>query len=490
MEAPASVPHTAFRVVPSQVNFPALEEETLALWAKSGTFEKSVAQRPAENPFIFYDGPPFASGLPHYGHLLQSIIKDVVPRYWTMRGRRVERRFGWDCHGLPVENEAEQQLGLKSRHDVLEYGVPKFNEYCRSLVLRYTAEWKELIQRIGRWVDWSDTYHTMDPEFMESVWWVFKTLWDRDLIYEGYRSLAYCPRCATSLSNFEVNQGYQDTQDPSITIRFRVRGHEDLSILAWTTTPWTLPSNMALAVGTEIDYARVRLRNGEQLIVARSLLDQVFRKQAEEISLVEDQPVDELLAMTYEPLFDYFAGLADEGAFRVVAADFVSTDSGTGIVHVAPGFGEEDYQLGLRKGLPVICPIDAECRFTAEVGDYAGEFVKDTDTPIIRRLRSSEQLFAEGSIVHSYPFCWRCDSPLIYRAISTWFVNVEQIKESMLAANSQIWWIPEHIREGRFGKWLAGARDWNISRQRYWGTPLPIWRDEESGETICVGSRA
>ena len=490
MEAPAPMPHAAFRTVPSQVDFPALEEEILALWAESGTFEKSVSQRPAENPFIFYDGPPFASGLPHYGHLLQSIIKDVVPRYWTMRGRRVERRFGWDCHGLPVENEAEQQLGLKSRHDVLEYGVPKFNEYCRSLVLRYTAEWKALIQRIGRWVDWSNTYHTMDPEFMESVWWVFKTLWDRDLIYEGYRSLAYCPRCATSLSNFEVNQGYKDTQDPSITVRFRVRGHEGLSILAWTTTPWTLPSNTGLAVGTQIDYARVRLRKGEQLIVARDLLDQVFRKMLEEISNVEDQPVDELLAMTYEPLFDYFAALADEGAFRVVAADFVSTESGTGIVHVAPGFGEEDYQLGMREGLPVVCPIDAECRFTAEVGDYAGEFVKDTDTPIIRRLRSSEHLFSEGSIVHSYPFCWRCDSPLIYRAISTWFVNVEQIKESMLAANSQIWWIPEHIREGRFGKWLAGARDWNISRQRYWGTPLPIWRDEESGETICVGSRA
>ena len=490
MEAPAPMPATAFRTVPSQVNFPALEEEILALWAESGTFEKSVSQRPAENPFIFYDGPPFASGLPHYGHLLQSIIKDVVPRYWTMRGRRVERRFGWDCHGLPVENEAEQQLGLKSRHDVLEYGVPKFNEYCRSLVLRYTAEWKELIQRIGRWVDWSSTYHTMDPEFMESVWWVFKTLWDRDLIYEGYCSLAYCPRCATSLSNFEVNQGYKDTQDPSITVRFRVRGHEGLSILAWTTTPWTLPSNTGLAVGTQIDYARVRLRTGEQLIVARSLLDQVFRKMPEEIFHVEDQPVDELLGMTYEPLFDYFSALADAGAFRVVAADFVSTESGTGIVHVAPGFGEEDYQLGVREGLPVVCPIDAECRFTAEVGDYAGEFVKDTDTPIIRRLRRSEQLFSEGSIVHSYPFCWRCDSPLIYRTISTWFVNVEQIKESMLAANSQIWWIPEHIREGRFGKWLAGARDWNISRQRYWGTPLPIWRDEESGETICVGSRA
>ena len=490
MEARASKPRSAFLTVPSQVDFPALEEEILSLWAEHETFEKSVAQRPAEDPFIFYDGPPFASGLPHYGHLLQSIIKDVVPRYWAMRGRRVERRFGWDCHGLPVENEAEQQLGLRSRHDVLDFGVPKFNEFCRSLVLRYTAEWKELIQRIGRWVDWSNQYHTMDPEFMESVWWVFKTLWDKDLIYEGYRSLAYCPRCATSLANFEVNQGYHDTQDPSVTIRFRVREHEQLSILAWTTTPWTLPSNMGLAVGTDIEYTRVRVRSGEQFIVARSLLDEVFRKHEEEISLVEDQPVDELLGMTYEPLFDYFADLAEEGAFRVVAGDFVSTENGTGIVHIAPGFGEDDYQLGQREGLPVVCPIDAECRFTREVGDFEGEFVKDTDTPIIRRLRSSGLLFAEGSIVHSYPFCWRCDSPLIYRVISTWFVNVEKVKDKMLAANSQIWWIPEHIRDGRFGKWLAGARDWNISRNRYWGTPLPIWRNEETGETICLGSRA
>ena len=481
---------SVFSPVPSPVDFPAQEEDVLRFWEKNRTYEKSVSERPSSDPFIFYDGPPFASGLPHYGHLLQSIIKDVVPRYWTMRGRRVERRFGWDCHGLPVENEAEQQLGLVSRRDILDYGIPKFNEYCRGLVLRYTAEWKELIQRIGRWVDWSNEYRTMDLEFMESVWWVFKSLWDRDLMYQGYKSLAYCPRCATELSNFEVNQGYHDTQDPSIVVRFRVCDEsEELSILAWTTTPWTLPSNMALAVGTDIDYVRVRLRSGEQLILARNLVEPVFRKHEEEIAHVEDQPLQELLCMRYEPLFDYFSDLSDQSAFRVVAADFVSTEDGTGVVHVAPGFGEDDYQLGLQEGLPVVCPIDAECRFTSPVSDYEGEFVKDTDTPIIRRLRSSGLLFAEGSLVHSYPFCWRCDSPLIYRTISSWFVKVEHIKEQMLAANEQIWWIPEHIRDGRFGKWLAGARDWCISRNRYWGTPLPVWRDEETGETICVGSR-
>ena len=480
---------TRFAEVPTSVNFPALEEEILAFWEKGEHFARSVSDRPEEKAFIFYDGPPFASGLPHYGHLLASIIKDVVPRYWTMRGFRVERRFGWDCHGLPVENEVEQQLGLKSRLDILDYGVDQFNESCRDVVLRYTGEWQRFIQRVGRWVDWSNQYRTMDPEFMESVWWVFKTLWDKELIYEGYKSLAYCPRCSTPLSNFEVNQGYQDTQDPSVTIRFKVRGEDKLSILAWTTTPWTLPSNMGLAVGREIDYVRVTLKNGERLILAKALVKQVFKKQEDEIESVAEQSVDELLQMRYEPLFDYFADKGEEGAFRVVAAEFVSTENGTGVVHTAPGFGEEDYQLGLREGLPLVSPIDKDCCFTAEVPDYEGRFVKDVDRDIIRLLRETGQLLTESTIEHSYPFCWRCDTPLIYRTISTWFVNVEKIKERMLATNAQIWWIPEHIKDGRFGRWLEGARDWSISRNRYWGTPLPVWRNEETGETICIGSR-
>jgi len=489
MSDPASMPPVTFDDVPTQVEFPALEEQILQQWNDVDLYTQSVESRSAEKPFIFYDGPPFASGLPHYGHLLASIIKDVVPRYWTMRGYRVERRFGWDCHGLPIENEAEQQLGLQTRKDIVEYGIPRFNEYCRTLVLRYAAEWESLIRRVGRMVDWSNTYRTMDAEFMESVWWVFKSLWDQGLVYEGYKSLAYCPRCATPLSNFEVNQGYQETQDPSITVRFRVRDADNLSILAWTTTPWTLPSNMALAVGPDIEYARVRLHGGEQLILAKALIEQVFRKCAEEILEVEEQPVDELLEMHYDPPFDYYQHLADEGAFRVVAGDFVSTTDGTGVVHVAPGFGEEDYLLGLRENLPVVCPLDEDCHFTSEIPDYEGQFVKDVDTPIIRRLRADASLFSEGSIVHSYPYCWRCESPLIYRTISTWFVSVEKVKDRMLAANAQIWWVPEHIRDGRFGKWLEGARDWAISRNRDWGTPLPIWRNEETGELHCVGSR-
>ena len=490
METKDTAPRKHFGEVASQTSFPQQEEEILKFWEQGDLFKKSVRNRPASRSFIFYDGPPFASGLPHYGHLLASIIKDVVPRYWTMRGYRVERRFGWDCHGLPVENEAEQQLGLGARRDILEYGIDRFNDSCRDLVLRFTSEWQQFIQRVGRWVDWSNQYRTMDPEFMESVWWVFKSLWDKGLIYEGYKSLAYCPRCATPLSNFEVNQGYQEVQDPSITVRFKVRGEENTSILAWTTTPWTLPSNMALAVGRDIPYARVTLKSGEKLIVARPLCEKIFSRHQDDIAQIEEQAVEALLQMHYEPLFDYFAAMGDEGAFRVVAADFVSTEDGTGVVHIAPGFGEDDYQLGQREGIPVVCPIDEDCSFTSEVADYQGQFVKDLDTTIIRRLRHSGQLFAEGSLVHSYPFCWRCEAPLIYRAISTWFVDIEQVKEKMVAANQQVWWVPEHIKDGRFGKWLEGARDWAISRNRYWGTPLPIWRNEETGEILCLGSRA
>ncbi len=479
-----------FVPVPTQVDFARQEEGVLSYWEDIEAFQKSVIQRPKDRPFAFYDGPPFASGLPHYGHLLASIVKDVVPRYWTMRGYRVERRFGWDCHGLPVENEAEQQLGLQSRRDILEYGVDRFNEACRGLVLRYAGEWERFIKRVGRWVDWSHQYRTMDVEFMESVWWAFKKLWEQGLIYEGYKTLAYCPRCATPLSNFEVNQGYAETQDPSLTVRFRVCGEHDLSILAWTTTPWTLPANMALAVGRGIPYVRVTLRSGERLILARPAMERSLKKHADELVDVREQPVDELLSMTYEPLFPYFDSRRADGAFRVLAADFVSVEDGTGIVHIAPGFGELDYQLGLREGVPVVCPLDEDCAFTAEVPDYQGWFVKDADRAILRHLRDTGSLFSESTLVHSYPFCWRCETPLIYRAVSTWFVKVEHRREQLLAANEQIRWVPEHIKHGRFGKWLEGARDWAISRNRYWGTPLPVWRNPDTGETVCVGSRA
>ena len=478
-----------FDEVTNQVDFPKQEEEILSFWKAEHIFSQSVNQRSEERNFHFYDGPPFATGLPHYGHLLASIIKDVVPRYWTMRGYRVERRFGWDCHGLPVENEVEQQLNLSSRSDILSLGVDRFNETCRDVVLRYSEEWECFINRVGRWVDWSNQYRTMDPDFMESVWWVFKTLWDKKLIYEGYKSLAYCPRCATPLSNFEVNQGYKDTQDPSVTVKFKICEKEDLYILAWTTTPWTLSSNMGLAIGRDIKYVRVHVKGGKQLILAEARIQDVFKRNQDDIVRIESESIDKLIGLRYEPLFPYFSKMSEDGAFRVVEADFVSTENGTGVVHVAPGFGEDDYVLGQREGLPVVAPIDEDCCFTDEIIDYSGRFVKDVDRDIIRHLRDREMLFAESTIEHSYPFCWRCDSPLIYRAVSTWFVNVEKIKDQMLEANKQIWWVPEHIKDGRFGKWLEGARDWAISRNRYWGTPLPIWRNEETGELLCIGSR-
>lgn len=475
----------AFKNISNQVHFPELECEILEFWRSSDIFKKSLDQRRGGREFVFYDGPPFATGLPHYGHLLAGTIKDVVPRYQTMRGNYVERRFGWDCHGLPVENEMEKQLNLSSKRDIEAYGIDKFNEACRSIVLRYTAEWEKVVNRMGRWVDFRNGYRTMDRSFMESIWWVFKTLWDQGLVYEGYKILPYCPRCATPLSNFEANQGYKDVVDPAITLRFRVKGGENAYFLAWTTTPWTLPSNLALTVGPEIDY--VKVKDGEDFYyLAESRLGAYYRETPE---IVWRGKGSELVGMRYEPLFSYFADLADEGAFQVLGGSFVSTEDGTGIVHTAPGFGEDDNAVCKAAGLPEVCPIDEECRFTAEVPDYAGRPVKSVDKEIIQRLKEEGKLIHRGQIKHSYPHCWRDDGPLIYRAISTWFVKVEAIKDKMIANNRTINWVPSHLRDGRFGKWLENARDWAISRNRYWGTPLPIWRNAE-GEVIVVGSAA
>ncbi len=476
-----------FPEISNQVDFPAMEREILEFWQEKDIFARSLAQRADADEFVFYDGPPFATGLPHYGHLLAGTIKDVVPRYQTMRGKYVERRFGWDCHGLPVENEMEKQLKLSSKRDIENYGIGNFNEACRSIVLRYTSEWEQVVNRMGRWVDFRNGYRTMDRDFMESIWWVFRQLWDRNLIYEGYKILPYCPRCATPLSNFEANQGYRDVTDPAVTIRFRVEGMPKVSFLAWTTTPWTLPSNLALAVGPDIDYVRVR-DDGEEYILAEARLAACFGKEVPEV--VWRGKGSELVGMRYEPLFDYFRDQAEKGAFRVIAADYVSTEDGTGIVHTAPGFGEDDARACKEAGmLAEVCPVDEMCCFTAEVPDYAGRPVKSVDEEIIKRLKAEGKLVHRGQIVHSYPHCWRDDVPLIYRAVSTWFVRVEEIKERMVRNNQLINWVPAHIRDGRFGKWLENARDWAISRNRYWGTPLPIWRNEE-GETICVGSVA
>ena len=474
-----------FKPVSNRVSFPEVETDVLQFWQDASVFERSLDQRKDAERYVFYDGPPFATGLPHYGHLLASAIKDVIPQYQTMLGKYVGRTFGWDCHGLPVENEMEKELGISSKHEIDEYGVAEFNESCRNIVLRYTGEWETIINRLGRWVDFRNGYRTMDLSYMESIWWVFKQLWERDLIYEGHKILPYCPRCATPLSNFEANQGYEEVQDPSITVRFQSEDEPGVYFLAWTTTPWTLPSNLALAVHPDITY--VRVQDGDvQYILAEARVPVYYGKELPEI--VEKMPGRVLTGKRYKPLFPYFADRADEGAFRLLCADFVTTDNGSGIVHVAPGFGEDDSRLGQENDLPVVCPVDAECRFDDDVADYSGRPVKETDRDIIQRLKAEGKLVHRSTYQHSYPHCWRCEAPLIYRAVSTWFVHVEAIKSRMLKANEQIHWVPGHLREGRFGKWLANAHDWAISRNRYWGCPLPVWRSEDGAETVCIGS--
>lgn len=476
-----------FKPVDPKVDFPKMEEAILAFWEKHGTFRKSIDQRTGAPEYVFYDGPPFATGLPHFGHFVPNTIKDIIPRYQTMRGKRVERRFGWDTHGLPVEYEMEKTLGISGKSEIEKYGVGEFNEACRSIVLRYTKEWRSTIARLGRWVDFDHDYKTMDPDFMESIWWVFKTLWEKGYIYEGFYILPYSPKLSTPLSNFEVNLGgYKDVHDPAITIKFALKNEPETYLLAWTTTPWTLPSNLGLALGADIDY--VKVKDGAQTyILAESRLEHYY-KDASQYTLVSRFKGSELAGLEYEPLFPYFADLSAKGAFRTHNGDFVSTADGTGIVHIAPGFGEDDYNLLKNSGIPVVCPLDAECRFTEEVPEYQGQFVKDADKAIIQRLKDEGKLVKRDTILHSYPHCYRTGGPLIYRAISSWFVDIDKVKPKMLAANAQISWQPDHLKNGRFGKWLEGARDWAISRNRFWGNPIPVWKCDKTGKAVCVGS--
>lgn len=492
--------------VEPKVDFPKMEEEVLAFWEKNEIFRKSIAQREGAEEYVFYDGPPFATGLPHFGHFVPGTIKDIIPRYKTMKGMKVERRFGWDCHGLPVENLIEKELGLNSKTDIERFGIAEFNEACRASVLRYVKEWRTIMTRAGRWVDFDNDYKTMETDYMESIWWVMKSLSEKGLLYEGHYILPYCPRCATVLSNHELNLGgYKDVHDPAITIRFKVTGAaagtaaaklSDLAdikagstyLLAWTTTPWTLPSNLALTIGPDIDYVLIQ-DGADRYILAEARLGAYYKKP-EDYTVIWKKKGSELIGITYEPLFPYFASAAEQNAFRTYPGDFVSTEDGTGIVHTAPGFGEDDQRVLKGTGVPTICPVDAECRFTAEVADYQGLFVKDADKAIMERLKAEGKLVKREQILHAYPHCWRCSSPLIYRAIGSWFVDVQKIKGDMLAANDTIYWVPDHIKDGRFGKWLEGARDWAISRNRYWGNPLPIWKCPDCDKMIVIGSRA
>jgi isoleucyl-tRNA synthetase len=476
-----------YKPVDPRVSFPKMEESILRFWDENEIFQKSISNREGSDEFVFYDGPPFATGLPHYGHILAGTIKDIIPRYQTMKGRKVERRFGWDCHGLPVEYEMEKELGISGKTQIEEFGIAKFNEACRGIVLRYTEEWRDVVTRMGRWVDFDDDYKTMDLDYMETIWWVFKQLWESGYVYEGYYILPYSPALATPLSNFEVNLGgYHEVTDPAITIRFELVDEPGTYVLAWTTTPWTLPSNLGLALGPDIDY--VKVKDGDSYYILGKDRLAAYYQQESEYQIVWTRKGRELAGLHYKPLFPYFAELDSDGAFRAHVADYVTTEDGTGIVHIAPGFGEDDYNVLKETGLPVPVPLDAECRFTSEVPEYEGQFVKDADREIIRRLREEGKLVKRENYVHPYPFCYRTNKPLIYRAVSSWFVDVEKIKQTMIGANNQINWMPEHLKEGRFGKWLEGAREWAISRNRYWGNPIPVWKSDGSDYVECIGS--
>jgi len=471
--------------VEAQPHFPDVEKRVLAHWKERDTFRRSVEQRATSaqggSEFVFYDGPPFANGLPHYGHLITSYIKDIVPRYQTMRGKRVERRFGWDCHGLPAEMEAEKELGVSGRAQIIDFGIDRFNEHCRTSVMKYTREWERYVNRAARWVDFENDYKTLDLSYMESTIWALKQLWERGLLYESYRVMPYSWAAQTPLSNHEtrLDDSYRERQDPALTVRFELAptpgdpGPTDL--LAWTTTPWTLPSNLALAVGAEIDYAVFELE-GRRVILAEAAVEK-YASELANATRVGSLRGAELAGRSYRPLFPFFENT--QNAFRVLDAAFVDTTEGTGVVHLAPGFGEDDMDTCMAAGIPVVCPVDDAGCFTREVAPWAGVQVFEANRPIARELRDRGRVFRHETYLHNYPHCWRTDTPLIYRAVDSWYVKVTELRERMVELNRGIHWIPEHVRDGLFGKWLEGARDWSISRNRFWGTPITVWKSDD-----------
>jgi isoleucyl-tRNA synthetase len=475
-----------FKKVDPKLDLPKVEEGILKFWDESKIFEKSLENRKGSPLYVFYDGPPFATGTPHYGHIVPSLMKDVVPRYFTMKGRLVERKWGWDCHGLPIENIAEKELGIKSKKQIEEMGVVKFNEFCHSKVSGYVDEWKKVIRRLGRWVDMENAYKTMDLPFMESVWWTFKQLYDKGLIYEGYRSMHVCPRCETTLSQSEVAEGYKDIKDLSVIAEFRLIDDQKTSILAWTTTPWTLLGNVVLAVGEKIEYVKIEKKDqgtGEpvRFILAKNRLSDIFKN--DEYKIIEKLSANDLVGKKYKPLFEVDKKMQNaENGWKVVAADFVSTDDGTGVVHIAPAFGEDDMNLGKEMDLPFIQHVGMDGIIKSGYGELSGLSVKprddvqSTDVAIIKYLANKDLLFDKAQYEHSYPHCWRCDTPLINYATSSWFIAVEKIKAEAIELAEKINWTPKHLKKGRFGMWLEGARDWSISRQRYWASAIPIWR--------------
>lgn len=471
------------------------EEDILTHWKTAHIFEKSLEQTAKGKEFVFYDGPPFATGLPHYGHILASVIKDVIPRYQTMRGRYVRRIWGWDCHGLPIENLIEKELNLEHKKDIETYGIGKFNAAARAAVLRHDAEWKEMIPRIGRFVDMEHAYRTMDPGYTESAWWAFKTLYHKGLAYQGFKSMHICPRCETTLSSNEIALGYKDITDISVTVKFELVDEPGTFVLAWTTTPWTLPGNVALAVSADEDYIKVEAGEGK-FILAASRAEAVLA--GKDYTIIAKMKGKDLVGKSYKPLFDYYASKENldnrERGWKIYAADFVTMDSGTGIVHIAPAFGEDDMSLGKKEQLPFVQHVGMDGKMKNEVREFAGALVKPkddhqaTDILVIKYLAGVNALFSKEKIIHSYPHCWRCDTPLLNYAAASWFIKVPALKHKLLVENAKTSWVPASMRDGRFGKLLEGAPEWAISRTRYWGAPLPIWKNEDGSEVRVVGS--
>lgn len=479
--------------VPEYIDFPKEEEKILKFWKDTQAFKTSLQQSKGRPRFSFYDGPPFATGLPHYGHILAGTIKDIVTRFAHQSGYHVERRFGWDCHGLPVEYEIDKTFDIKGPSDVEKMGIEAYNNECRKIVMRYAKQWEEVVGRMGRWIDFENDYKTLYPSFMESVWWVFKQLYNKGFVYRGVKVMPFSTACSTPLSNFESGQNYKEVTDPAVIVSFPLDDSPEISLIAWTTTPWTLPSNLSVCVNPDLDYVTVRDNTTSKVyIMMEARLEALFKKD-DEYTVLDRFKGQRLRGKRYKPLFPYFEHLKAKGAFQVLCDAYVTEESGTGVVHQAPYFGEDDYRVCLSHGVltkdqEIICPVDFSGKFTAEVTDFCGLYVKDADKHIIKYLKSIERLVHHGTTKHSYPFCWRSETPLIYRAVPSWFIRVEHMADKLLKANQDTYWVPEFVKEKRFANWLKDAHDWAVSRNRYWGTPIPLWISDDSEEVVCIGS--